>query len=445
MRRASYIIALWVLAHFAATASAQRPPTPEPHSTVVTTHLDITDSYDGLISLREAINYATLNQTISFNLPAGSPTTITLQSDLPPIGPNTVNRINGSNHGPDGGIVCINGDRRCRLFALSNIQQITFDSLRFLNGKARSGPGGAISAARSKVTINHCQFDSNYAQTQGGAISIIRENYAMAVQSSLTLNHCLFSNNTAGRGGAIYGCFNAQSQTIHIDSCTFINNVSTNSTSNSNEGGAICAELLKCIINQCQFFKNRAESENNNTVSRGGALCILSYSLELSNCTFDSNSVSAGTDSLASAGTIYLANTTTSIYNCSFSNSSASGIGGAISFRSTSSLRGLSIGHSSFSNNSAYQGGAVSCSASSRCNIDHCTFSSNQANIASALYLNNPSLPTLISNCTFANNSSPITTNGAAIMSPMGEIGLYNNLFDHNTNAIGLYDVDIER
>ena len=89
---------------------AQAPPSETP-SHIVTTHLDTVDAADGLTSLREAIlhlNAGLIPDTIVFSLPPGSPLSVTLSADLPAV---TAPRcyINGSNRGPDSGLVTLDG------------------------------------------------------------------------------------------------------------------------------------------------------------------------------------------------------------------------------------------------------------------------------------------------------------------------------------------------
>ena len=79
--------------------SGRRSTTSEPPSTVVTTHLDVEDSDDGVVSLREAMLYAmsdpTLGRHITFALPYGSPRTIELESTLPLLSADKSNLPDG--------------------------------------------------------------------------------------------------------------------------------------------------------------------------------------------------------------------------------------------------------------------------------------------------------------------------------------------------------------
>lgn len=89
----------------AAERVSPAPPPDDPPATIVTTHSDTVDPTDGVISLREAILYllaTNSSETIRFNLPAGTPTTLQLTDTLPTIRNSSVS-INGNTLAPPAG------------------------------------------------------------------------------------------------------------------------------------------------------------------------------------------------------------------------------------------------------------------------------------------------------------------------------------------------------
>lgn len=167
-------------------------PPPNNQPTVVTTHLDIANDSDGLVSLREAIDYVLTHPSqeshITFQFPMGTPLTITLLSALPHLSGDTLS-INGSNRGIDGGRVRISGGGTHSIFHLSDDSQLSLDSLILTRGYNADNGGGAIHCTHSSLAVNHCQFDSCLAIGMGGAI------YAEE-RSKLTISNSVFSRNS---------------------------------------------------------------------------------------------------------------------------------------------------------------------------------------------------------------------------------------------------------
>ena len=99
MRKCKQSVLFIVMLAIGAVTCGVRASTAEPPSTVVTTNLDVTDPDDGVISLREAILHSladpTLGRHITFDLNAGTSSTIILLAPLPVMNSDTLS-IDGS-------------------------------------------------------------------------------------------------------------------------------------------------------------------------------------------------------------------------------------------------------------------------------------------------------------------------------------------------------------
>lgn len=273
----------------------------------------------------------------------------------------------------------LNANNQARIFNVESHSD--FYNINFINAKSDSG--SAITGS-SFNTIN-CRFTSNYATTQGGALS---GGYAQ---------NCVFEYNTAGYyGGAMY--------TGSADNCTFIGN-------SANEGGA----LYNVYVINSQFSKNSAEKY-------GGAM----YGSSVRQCTFTENTAK-----------IY-GGATYNVYavDCSFIKNSAShggAFGGERSVESSvfdsnsaddgGAIYGGSAYKCTFINNHATQGGAMFTGSSTDSNFTNnkadnyggalmevyavrCNFTDNYAPKGGAMYQNSAS------HCNFISNTA---SNGGAM------------------------------
>ncbi len=118
------------------------------------------------------------------------------------------------------GKVTFNGKDDYWFFLINNGAHVTINGINFENGQGFDG--GAIEVQGGELTLNNCNFNSNYAESQsgsnglGGAID-------MDNGGSLTANNCRFTNNKADRyGGAI--CIEYDGCTVTLNNCYFNNN-----------------------------------------------------------------------------------------------------------------------------------------------------------------------------------------------------------------------------
>ncbi|WP_368656389.1 right-handed parallel beta-helix repeat-containing protein, partial [uncultured Methanobrevibacter sp.] len=173
-----------------------------------------------------------------------------------------------------------------------------------------------------------------------------------------TLSDSIFINNSANRGGCIYWNSGAINGTL-IGS-TFISN-------SASYGSGIYFRESNCILTDCKFSNNHGSLGTiyfstgnydmnacifiNNSATNGAALnCDDGTRVTISNCIFINNSATK------QGGGINCRYGTLIITDCIFINNSAAKQGGGICF---TNLLNAYIYNSTFSGNSAEQGGAV--------------------------------------------------------------------------------------
>ena len=336
---------------------------------------------------------------------------------------------------------------------------INMDSGTVLNCNFTNNTGGAISMYSGTVT--NCNFANNHASGGGGAINMgsgtvsncnFINNKATgtvygggAVYFSGTGNvlNCNFTGNTATGdyryGGAVYF-----SGTGNVTNCNFTNNKVTDYSS----GGAVYFSHNGTVTN-CNFINNKA----NSGWRGGGAAVYFNMNGTVTNCNFTNNKV---TGEFGSGGAIYFYGNgtvtdcyfadnsadygggikfdygpfsiTNEIRNCNFINNKARYEGGAIRFK----YEGI-VTNSNFTDNSAYNGGAIEFSAlyindrglsfTDTCStsvVVNCNFVNNRANGDSPVggAINFGAIGDM-ANCNFVNNSAYY---GGAISFVSGEM-----------------------
>lgn len=149
--------------------------------------------------------------------------------------------------------------------------------------------GGAVECYGTSPTIEHCTFQNNYSQLDGGAI------YCRTL-SSPAISDCDFRMNHAASGGALLARSNSNPELVR---CRFIDNEAIS-------GGALRFDIRnRSVISQCWFTSNSADS--------GGAIHIGSGSaIEIDNSVFARNNGAFG-------GAICSESSRSSIIYCTFS------------------------------------------------------------------------------------------------------------------------------
>ncbi len=277
----------------------------------------------------------------------------------------------------------------------------------FVNNTANRG---AIDL--NKGTIDSCIFSENRG-SYGGAIYMN--------QYGVVKNSTFLSNNATDYGGAIYIYTNAL-----ISNCTFVTNYGRN-------GGAIYSnndvsvELSNFVSNEALFcaavraLENIYVSESNflmNNAGFYGAIEFTRGTVENSNFTLnegmDGGAIFSYFDAI--------------IVNSTFNmNNALNTYGGAIEINNACAIMGCT-----FNLNTGETGGAVYVGQSGA--IYDCVFNMNEGERGSAIYCS--FRPTLISNCTFNNNTA---TNGTVYYNTPGFIDNCTFNINQAENGGGLF------
>jgi predicted outer membrane repeat protein len=179
--------------------------------------------------------------------------------------------------------------------------------------------------------------------------------------------------------------FNNGYTAITLDQTTILE--LTNCEVSGNYHGVLVEEGGTVVIEDCEFFENEGSAVKGFT----GA------SINIDRCEFRNNVASSG-------AAIYLDDIAVSlIRNSRFIGNMAGNRGGAIVVNTNN----LVIDHCLFQNNSAGEGGAISCqSENAQCEIRNCTFDNNLAGLSgNAIDVVTDQIDLL--NCIFTNHESP--------------------------------------
>ncbi len=312
-------------------------------ATIVTTFADEDDGTLGGgtgISLREAVNYSSTGDTITFDSILSGQTIRLIRGEL------TINRsliIDGSALPIR---INLSGDKTgdgkstddTRILSITT-GAVVLDSLVLSGGNcptgspATLGAGIYINNSTTQLTIRNSVFSSNHAVSGGG---IYFSGLVNSPSSTLEIQHSTFTGNTATYGGAIYG----RESTARIEFTAFTGNTATLG------GGGIWNRFNLSLT---------SSTLSGNFADRGGGIFQFSRNLSIEGSTLSGNSASSV------GGAINLFGGTTSLRNSTLVGNSAEGSGGGI--YSTASFAALVVEHTTVSNNSALTGSGITTSS----------------------------------------------------------------------------------
>ena len=175
-----------------------------------------------------------------------------------------------------------------------------------VDGIGYQDAGGGIHHSSSSLIVANCNLTENHIANDGGAI------YSES-NTSLLVTDCTFTDNISyGNGGAIRG----ESGDLIVLDCTFTNNKVKAASYSAGFGAAIYASSgCNITITDCTFDSNSAEHYAGAIYASQGII---------SNSVFSDNFAKFGAGAIIAGGSLL-------INNCKFtSNSSSSGLSGAI-------------------------------------------------------------------------------------------------------------------
>ena len=255
--------------------------TVEDPSLVVNTTLDVTNAYDGLTSLREAIAYlnqnGTLNgeNTITF-AESLSGETITLSSKIGNITKSMT--INGDIDGNGTADVTVDADQKSYFFDLTTADmEFTLNGLILTNSSYTAGAnGGAINLKANGITLNVTNSRiENSTNTRNGATIFIEKTGA-----EVNIIDSVFNGNTASWTGAVVFVSSVADFELNVSGSTISNNIIKGTTTHS-DGGAIFVSGVtnaKVTITDSVFENNKGTGANGDAGISGGAFAYYNTS-----------------------------------------------------------------------------------------------------------------------------------------------------------------------
>ena len=280
--------------------------------------------------------------------------------------------------------------------------------------------GGAIFSTQS-MTIENCYFIGNYAKGAGGAI----RSYADSIKDEdfdLNIINSYFENNTSDdNGGAIY-----TTGTISLNNSYFTDNTS-NATGLTNGGGGVYANHIEYNIGILE--NNSTSGTGGGIYANSGVLKNLTFRLnstdnlgggaffnvaDISDCLFENNSSSQNGGGLAIAQISGYNGITTRLINNEFTLNKAVVNGGGLYFGLDDENTPLDISNLSFSNNTAFDGGAIYSHSSlslSNINVAGNSTVSSENNVGAIITIYKEDISNLTSKLEFEFNSGFFANN----------------------------------
>ncbi len=290
----------------------------EASSLVVTTNVDVVDSEDGLLSLREAIQAAEAGEMITFDASLKGQTIALSGTELAIAKGITIDASalwNAENNVPG---LTLNADEKSRVFYISGgtaDAPVKLVGLTITGGNAK---GGGVYASKGATTLTNCVVSGNRSTGNGGGIYVSSYSTATFANTTISNNRAETTGGWVLEGGGVFVDY--CSTATFID--TTINDNSITSSGGFAQGGGVyvgndsTATFLNTTING-----NSATSSS--SFAQGGGVCVDDYSTAtFTNTTVTGNSA-ISTDSTASVygGGIYVSSNSTA----TFTNTSITG------------------------------------------------------------------------------------------------------------------------
>lgn len=282
---------------------------------------------------------------------------------------------------------------------------VVIEGFTFKNGNSTSATAAGLTMDNhSTVLLINVAFNDNQNNAAGFTIQDGLGAAIYAENSDLYVSNSTFTNNQAlvWSGGAIAAMTLPSDTATHvlaIDGSTFTDNFGYYN------GGAINAENVATVAIGNSHFIN-----NSSIVDGGGAVSLNLY---------------------ASYDALPIVTTSLSITDSTFSGNTANNGGAVYAFDSTH----VYMTNDSFSNNTASaSGGAVEVLGAGTLSVTNGTFSGNSASDNGGALVSQANGSTAILGVAFSNNST-LSGDGGAIYAVQGPISVTNSVFTSNASA----------
>jgi len=218
--------------------------------------------------------------------------------------------------------------------------------------------------------------------------------------------------------------------TVNANASLILKNLTVTKAKYIDDGGAVSSQGT-LNVDHCKFLDNQTDASHSGSA-------ILSWGpLTITNSEFANNSGGGGAVKPRSSGA------TTRITGCNFhdntsTNSAGGGYGGAIQVFDGPEA---TISSSTFTNNSAWDGGAIYVTANSAVNASYCTFSGNNTagndggNNGGAISLSTINSTLIIHDSTFSGNKAFVGFGGAIYNE--GNANMFRVTFSGNEAGVG--------
>ncbi len=372
-----------------------------------TTHFVTNTNNSGVGSLRQAVVDASANDIVrlSPSLLTNGTDSIVLTSEIA-FSKSLI--FKGFYNNTD--TLYISGNQTNRIFNISNTENITIDSMVFVNGFADDGGAISLVEADSLIIINST-ISHNSATNDGGGLYInsaaysvtaliitnsnISNNYASTLGggvytfyhesgsgSSVTINNSDISNNSAAVGGGVfsstYASYSGYSSSSFF-SFTLNNSIINNNSATIEDGGGIVVTFPSILISNSTISDNYSNKNgggifviptsyfspsflitnsiiNNNTAnSKGGGIYTNSSDFTITNSTINNNSGRSGGGVFTYSCPFFIVKNSTISNNNSIDN----GGGLYVDTHWSDAVFSVAINNSTICNNSANNGGGL--------------------------------------------------------------------------------------
>ena len=270
--------------------------------------------------------------------------------------------------------------------------------------------GGALIVTNSTLVCDFCQFDGNCANAGGAIFSESGSNITIR-NSTFTSNHALGYRKSFYFGGALYIDGTVDTTTTMIYNSSFQNNT-------SNQYGGV-AVVVKTSHVSYDVFNATIDKPND---SYGD----ISLSIEAS--TFLNNRAMYG-------GTVYLYNSNTAIYDCTFQHNKAVIMGGVIASNASSFVL-LESSHFAF-NEAKRDGGVVSIHQYSGVHVDTCVVEHNSVHSCGGAVFTELNSSAVFESSKFINNSADGGRGGVAMITANSTARINDSSFSNNSANSG--------